>query len=56
MSDEDLKERLLQLNESDEDLNSWESDFMESVGFEWDGPYTYGQKAKIEEMLEKYGY
>lgn len=56
MSDEDLKERLLQLDESDENLNNWECDFMESVGFNWDGPYTSSQKAKIIEMLEKYGY
>lgn len=56
MSDEDLKERLSQLDESDEDLNSWECNFMESVNFNWDGPYTSGQRDKIEEMLEKYGY
>lgn len=56
MSDEELRERLLDLDESSEDLNSWECDFMESVAFDWEGPYTRSQQSKIEEMLEKYGY
>jgi hypothetical protein len=56
MSDEILRDRLLDLDNSDEDLNSWECEFIESVGYDWEGPYTTNQRNKIVEMLEKYGY
>lgn len=53
-TDDELKDLLRELDESDENLNEFEIEFIESVGFNWHGPLTENQRSKAEEILEEY--
>ena len=46
---------LKQLDRSDNDVSSWEAEFIENVLYgEWKGPLSEKQKSVIYDMQEKY--
>jgi hypothetical protein len=54
MNDDDLRALLEELDESDEDVTSWEAEFIENVCYNYRGPLSERQREVAEGMLEKY--
>lgn len=51
----DLRLRLFELDQNEEfEASSWEAEFLESVLYNWIGPWTPAQEAKAVEILERY--
>jgi len=56
-SDDNIKDRLKELDESDEHtVTSWEANFIETVVYNWNGELTEGQRQSGLQILEKYDF
>lgn len=55
MTDAELREELKAID-TDEDIvvDSWEASFIENVVYKYKGPLSEGQRAKAEQIIEKY--
>ena len=53
-SDERLREQLLEIDELEEDVTTFEGCFIDSVCFKWKGPLSPKQRAVAKEMIERY--
>jgi len=54
-SDSDIRARLVDLDDSDSNVSSFEAGFIESVVFKYKGPLSEKQRALALQILEKYG-
>jgi hypothetical protein len=54
--DDEIIERLKEIDEGDADISSWEADFLESIVYEKpeERPLTEGQREKALEIIEEY--
>lgn len=52
--DEMIRESLIELDESDFDVNEWEATFIDVVCYKYEGPLSEKQLAKSMQILEKY--
>ena len=52
MSQQDLRDMLGELLGLDEGLGGWELGFIDSLSH-WDGDFTEGQAAKLEQIYDK---
>ncbi len=57
MTDQEIRDRLRDIDDGDQDVTSWEADFIESVAYRQDDalrPLTPAQRKSAEQMIEKY--
>lgn len=54
MNDEDIRETLEDIV-ADTVVSDWESDFIENIVFDYDGPLSEAQRDKALEIISKYG-
>jgi len=54
-NDREIRERLVDLDDSDSNVSSFEAGFIESVVFKYKGPLSEKQRALALQILEKYG-
>lgn len=54
MTNQELRERLTEIDKSDVEVSDWEADFLENVLYEYKGPLSPKQRAVAERMIEKY--
>jgi len=54
-SDSEIRDRLVDLDNSDCSVSSFEAGFIESVVFKYKGPLSAKQRAVALQILEKYG-
>lgn len=55
MSDEELRDELKALDQNEDiDMDSWEAGFIENVVYKYKGPLSEPQRAKAEQIIEKY--
>lgn len=55
MSDEEIREGLKEIDENEDiDVDSWEAEFIENVVYKYQGPLSEKQRAKAEEIIERY--
>jgi hypothetical protein len=56
-SDENLRDRLKQLDESeDTDVSSFAAGFIESLVYKYHGPLSEAQREKAKEILDEYDF
>lgn len=57
MTDDEIRDRLRKLDESDKEVTSWEAGFIENVCFKY-STWTLSEKQRSTaiDILEKYGY
>ena len=55
LNDQELKDLLLELDESDHRVSEWEASFLDNVAFKA-GRMTPAQRKVAIDLLEKYGY
>lgn len=53
-NDEKLREQLLEIDELEEDVTTFEGCFIDSVCFKYKGPLSEKQRAVAIEMIERY--
>lgn len=54
--DLEIRQRLVQLDNSDKDVDSWTAGFIESIVFRYKGPLSDKQRSKAIEVLERFGF
>jgi len=54
MSDDEIREMLKVIDESEAECTTWECGFLETVLFDWTGPLTVKQRSAALEMIERY--
>jgi hypothetical protein len=52
--DEKLREQLLEIDELEEDVTTFEGCFIDSVCFKYKGPLSEKQRTVAKEMIERY--
>lgn len=56
VTDLEIRDRLVELDNSDKTVDSWTASFIDSVVFKYKGPLSEKQRAKSLEILEKFGF
>lgn len=56
VSDMEIRDRLVALDNSDKTVDSWTASFIDSVVFRYKGPLSEKQRAKSLEILERFGF
>lgn len=54
MTDKEIRESLIDIDNIDVNVTSFEADFIESIAFKYSGPLSKRQVTIAEQIIEKY--
>ncbi len=55
-TDRDIRDRLVDLDNSDKNVDTWTANYIDNIVFRYKGPLSEKQRAKAIEILEKFGF
>ncbi|MFO0940115.1 MAG: hypothetical protein U0930_05045 [Pirellulales bacterium] len=56
VTDQEIRDRLVELDNSDKTVDSWTATFIDSIVFRFKGPLSEKQRSKALEILERFGF
>lgn len=54
MTDREIRDRLIEVDNLDDDVTPWEAEFIESICYDYPGPLSRRQRETAERIIDKY--